>query len=135
MRGSIRPGAASTQRSSVASAASGSPAASCAVSESGGKPWVSRLGARRFGETGHGVRRAPEFQHQDAEQGLGDRVVAVEHDGFGGIARGPFDVAGLPAQFGAALAQSGMFRLGFDGLVDLEGRFIGRVQRAARDAR
>ena len=134
LRGSIRLGAASTQRSSVASAASGSPAASCAAARPAANAGVSGLGGDCLGEAGHGVGGAPELQHQDAEQCLGGGVVAVEHDGFGGVARGAFDVAGLPAQFGAALAQAGMVRRGCDGLVEFERPLIGVFARSASRA-
>ena len=102
--------------------------------QSGGKAGIAWLGTICLIEACQGVRRAPQLQHQHAEQCLGGGVGVVQHHGFRGIARAAFDVAGVPAQLGAALAQSGMAGGGFDGLVQFRRRVVrgGRAQREPR---
>ena len=66
----------------------------------------------RFVQAGHGVRGAADVEQRHTQKRLGLGIVPAENHRLGGIPRRSLQVAKLPAQFGAAFAQTGMIRIG-----------------------
>ena len=89
-----------------------------------GEAGIGGIGRDCLGEARDGVDGAVELQQQDTQQSLGGGNGTVEHDGFGGVARGTLDVAALTAQLGAPHAQAGVFGVCCDGGVQFK---LGRI--------